>query len=495
MKKKNSIALLLLLTPCIARPSCCRCDDCSDEDYTSQSFMFARPLSQNLSAIQSGWHNIIHDRHGDGLAAIQVVGLFQQSMYHEKTAQYFLFNNKKCLHVAGDNAQTTNTRDIRAEWLGLPDNFSGTFTIDPRQRQVGFLIEYNQLLRRFFTSDLFDRFWISLSLPIVAVENDIQLNQFDILNRGTGGEAPKDIVEAFQQKEWCYAKIGEKRSKLEMSHIRLALGSTYMSENNFQLAYYSHFTFATADRDPAHYLFDAVVGPNGHFGMGAGVNMQIVLTYDTDPVDVCFYLDIEHTFLIRRNQMRTVDLLHKPWSRYLLLNRIDRGPDLKIPAVNVLTMKFKVRPYSMVDFGFGFRIKKGELELELGYGIWGKGDEKLDELICPFPTIYGIAGKSEPGDTKPRTANLSTINTLEYTADEEVADPNQTFVPILESDLDLHSGISRSVINHRVHLSLSSKHEGKKIDGTFGAGFFYELPQRNSSLKQWGLWGKVAASF
>ncbi len=277
------------------------------------------------------------------------------------------------------------------------------------------------------------------------------------------------------------------------------LGSTYMSENNFQIAYYSHYTFSTADSDPGNYMFDAVADNNGHIGMGAGVNFQIVLTREESNYDACLFLDLEHTFLIRKNHMRTVDLIKKPWSRYLLLTRKDRGPDYSVPAINVLTRKFKVRPYSMVDFSFGMRIKKSSFELEFGYELWGRGDERLHELICPFPEIYGIKGIKQDGDTEPRTASLSTIGKIEATDDENAAADNTgagfKFVPIKLEDLNFKSGSARSVINHKVHLALSFLHKGKNIDGTFGLGAFYEIPQRNSSLKQWGLWGKMATTF
>ena len=186
-------------------------------------------------------------------------------------------------------------------------------------------------------------------------------------------------------------------------------------------------------------------------------------------------------------------------------NQINRGSDLKLHGVNVLNREMRVRPYSFVDFTVGLRTKVHSLEVEIGYGIWGHGDEKL-ELVCPFPEIYGIAGT--PDGDEPRTASASTIgNQADNDKDSE---DNNIFVPIKTEDLCLLESVpgsrrsihhcpitaaARSSINHRVHLALCKHHVGTKRDATFGAGAFYEIPQRNSSLKLWGLWAKVAASF
>ncbi|MCK5632903.1 hypothetical protein KAH94_04090, partial [bacterium] len=176
MKKKFFLLLLVLFSHNQIKSSCCTCTDCSDDDYTSQSFMFTRPIAQAMVGKHFAWHNLIHDRHGNMLAALQFIALYQESMHHEKTAQYFLFGQKNCLKVAGDNAPDVShiknsdadlqailreraiskSRDIRAEWLGLPSDFSGGLTLDPKQQQAGIMFEYNQRLKKFFDFSFFD---------------------------------------------------------------------------------------------------------------------------------------------------------------------------------------------------------------------------------------------------------------------------------------------------------------------------------------------------
>lgn len=503
MRKISLVALCLLFTSHIAT-GYASCYDCED-DYTAQSFMFTRPLTQGLEIRQSAWHNIVHDRHGCMRSAVQVTALGQQSMTDPRTAGYFLMKHKDMLTVMGDeyygekpDAATQRRidleRDIRAEWLGLPKKFSGKFSINPQQSQVGFIVEYNQMLNKWFSTGFFEYMWIDIQVPFVSVENKMHFKQFDVFNKGTG-EGPHDILEAFNQKEWRHGKISDhKRSKIGVENLRFSFGSNYMSDGNFQLSYYSHWSFPVGGQDPACYMFDAVLGSNGHVGMGAGVNVQFVLNKPNCGYDACFYLDLEHTFMIRCEQKRTVDLYGKPWSRYMQFVSDKQGPNVLIPGVNVLTQKFTVRPYSMVDGGFGLRVNKSTFELEAGASVWGRSNEKLDKLVCPFDPIYGIAGvPTDPNAYAPVTASKSTIDKQ---AKPDTNSSNQEiFIPITTSDFDLESGVSRSVINYRFHVALSKLRKGTNVDGTFCIGAFYEVPQYNSGLNMWGVWGKIGTAF
>ena len=343
---------------------------------------------------KSGWHNMIHNRHGENLSAIQVIGFYQGSIPYERNARYFLFDYRSCLSVKGDSRPDYKDRDVRAEWVGLPADFSGGLSICPKQRQAGFLFEYNQKLSKFFDHSFLKHFWLSITVPFVSVENDIQLRQYDIQNPGNGINGPRDILEAFDQQGWCFGKIGPAQSRFSASYVKLMLGGTYMSEDNFQISYYSHFILACAKADCGKYLFAPVVGTNGHHGMGAGVNFQFPVNRKNDRYDFCLFADLEHYFLFHQTIYRTFDLKCKPWSRFMPFNQINRGPNLNIPGVNILTRKVRVRTYSVVDMAFGFRFKMKELEVEAGYGIWGRGDGRLQQsgviqFDCPFPEIYG----------------------------------------------------------------------------------------------------------
>jgi hypothetical protein len=291
-----------------------------------------------------------------------------------------------------------------------------------------------------------------------------------------------------------YGKIVNNQARCALAEINVKLGRTYLFDDYFLVSYHSLMRLPTGNHQDPEYLFFPVVGNNGHVGIGAGVDFQLLLNRDVSQFAACFFLSLESTFFIKNNQTRTFDLLGRPWSRYLLLTNIDGPRGNTTPGVNVLTRDVKVHLYNTVDFVMGWRFKTDRYELEFGYSIWGHGDEQL-YLRCPFKDVWGIAGcvtdcatdEFIPGPLTPVTASGSTI---------EFRAPNdEIFIPILESDLDLNSGAAQAAFNNQFHFSAGMIHKGKRMDGCFGVGIFFDFPHRNTSLPMVGGWAKVGSSF
>lgn len=467
------------------------------KNSTSKTFMFTRPLYQRVEMQQSLWQNFVYNKKGTSFNGIQTIGAYQQSTPLDKVARYFLMECKNNLIVAGDNAinppGTTFppcARDIRAEWLNLPSNFRGNLSMSPQQKQFGVIFEYHQDLKKFFNNNLLNEYWISITLPLTGVENTLNLTQDNVHNPGT--DTPRNIIESFKQPSWYYCTIDGKRTTFCLQEINVRAGKAYISDNNFLLTYYFGFSIPTGHAQDAKFMFDAVGGFNSHPGIEAGINIQLLLNRDDPDYAFCFFVNLENIFLVHDTQHRTFDLKDKPWSRYLLFNEKCGPPDQKIPGVNILTQKVRVRPYNIADFSTGWRIKSEHLELEIGYNLWGHGHEVL-KLKRPFHKNheYGIAGQGplDPQAAIPLAASASQ-STIAYQAEND-----ETFIAIKESDLDLKSAASQSAITHTAYFALGGKKTGQKIDSFFGGGTFVEIPQKNTALGLWGLWFKWGAVF
>jgi len=475
--------------------------------------MMTRPVSHNIRAEQSLWHGLIYDKQDNG-GSFQVTVMYQQSVRSPETAKYFTFGRKTLLRVIGDNVQPDYCyRDVRAEWLGLPSDFRGALSVDPEQRQFGCVLAYSKDLKTFFDHDFLQRFWFEVSLPLVAVENDMRLCQCDIINRSE--TFPHDIVDAFNQSDWRYAKMNGKLSCFNLAPLRVRFGGAFMSEGNNEIVSYTALLFPTGRGDCNQYLFEPVADYNGHFGFGSGVNFQFVLNKECDNIpnvyDYCFFLNFEAIFLVRKWHCRTFDLKCRPvsencpcnrtcapceykrlpWSRYLLFNSKNGVPNQNIPGVNILTRRVKVRPYGIYDFSCGFRLKGEKFEAEIGYGIWGHAAERI-ECIEKFAKQWGIAG-NDPGDTVVKSASRSSICQRGYASPEEEA--GDEFIAICASDLDLDSGASQGALNHIISIAGGFDHKGKCVDAFFGLGFYFDVPQKNSALQTWGAWLKFGSSF
>ena len=477
--------------------------------------MMTRPVTHNIAGEQSLWHDFLYGKK-DGGGSFQVMTYYQQSIQDPETIRYFTFGHKLALKVRGDADSDAKFRDIRAEWLGLPSDFRGTMSINPEQRQFACLVTYNQDLKKYLEYDFLKRFWIEVSLPIVAVENHMNFCQYDVFT--DSDLFPNDLISAFNQCRWEYQKINGKKSKLNLAPIRIRFGGAFMDDGNNQIVSYSAIFLPTGQEDYNNYLFEPLTDYNGHIGYGSGVNFQFVLNRENDNIyDVCFFLNLEAIFLIRNWHCRTFDLKclpfkdncpscrdycspceyqPRPWSRYLQFNCEGGIPEQNIPGVNILTRRVKVRPYSVFDFSTGFRLKSERWEFEIGYNIWGHGSERI-ECIKKFRNRWGIAGQKQEGDQFARSASLSTICQQRATDEELLPQDNENyrFIPICESDLDLDSAASQGALNHKIHIAGGVEYKGDCVDSFFGLGAYYDYAQKNSALKTWGVWGKLGGSF
>ncbi len=455
-----------------------RCDPIEDEK-TSQSFIFPRPVYHNLMAqLSTGWVDLIYEKDHCFLGSIEAVGIYQQSSSMDKLKRYFLINEREALVIKGDLAPQPTLRDVRAEWVGLPSNFVGTLQINPKQQQGSLWFEYNQDVKKFINNKFLDSLWVAISMPVQFVENDLGLTQTNVQNPGPNNF---DIIAAFNQGLWHFGKLNpKKKHRAGVAEINVKLGATFMARDGFQIGYYSSiFVPLTGGQNP-EFLFDPFLGNNRHFGFSAGVHFQLPLNDDTDCKLIAFFFDIENLYLIRSGQRRTLDLMDKPWSRFLLFNNING--DSNIPGVNVLTRKVTVRPFNMADLSTGLRFNLGAFDLEIAYNLWVHPSEKLVLEDREFPEIFGIAG------TLPfTTASKSTIS---FQA------PNDfVFIPITQFDLDLLSGCARSAVVHRPSIAAGAIIDRDCYTIIFGFGAFIEFPQQNTALNNAGVWGKIGASF
>lgn len=472
--------------------------ECPQERF-GRTFMFTRPLFNHISTDQAAWHNFVQKKNHTVRASTQLIGAYQHSRENRAVDRYFLFNGKNELLIAGGPSVTVNgeCRDIRAEWVGLPSDFICTMRINPEQSQGGIYYKYNQDIGTFLDVPFFRDSWFSVDFPLVVVNNNINVHQTSLTPTFTG--FPNDIKQAFNNPAWCYGRIGCNHTAIQIPWITIMMGSPFLAERYNQIGYYTGITIPTSKKADPKYLFSPIAGYNGHIGINAGVNFNVLLNRDIERFAACWYLNVDNIFLIRAKQKRTFDLKCKPWSRYMLYHvRCSEEQELAdipssqqfVPGVNLLTRDCIVHPFNIVDFATGFRFTiEDKVEVEIGYGIWGHTSEWV-YLICEQQTpkdcgFIGIAGTTVNG--VPHTASKSTISKL--------ADNDEFFIPINDFDLDTDSASSWAALNHNAHGSINYLFFGCNIDAFAGIGWFLDFPQKNAALQTWGVWAKVGGSF
>lgn len=452
--------------------------------------MFTRPVYYHLMMHRHLWHEFIHFPRGCNGVSAQAIAYYQNSISQEGTTKYFFPCENTCLLVAGDNhVDDLCSRNVRAEWLNLSSDFKGYMTINPKQRQVGASLEALVHLEKYSSWSFLKGSWIAIELPVMKVENNINLSQSIVEPGPQASNLPQDICQAFNQPSWRYAKMGGEMDVTKLAEVRLILGKNYLSCNHYEIDYYSMVIFPTGNQQDPGYTFSPVVGNNKHWGFGGGTDFQLLLNRDTSTFLGLFFFDIEAMALFHNEQCRTFDLKNKPWSRYLLF--VDKcRPGITVPGVNVLTLKSAVTPYMYVDFSTGWRLQKDWFEFEFGYNVWGHSSEKIT-LQQGFDTCWGIAGQGTIEDVcagiAPATASCSTINCQAPNDDE--------FVSIRETDLQLQSAEGHSSLNHTIHFALGGTRRCEDYGMFVGVGIFAEWPEKNSALQLLGMWAKLGATF
>jgi hypothetical protein len=452
-----------------------------------RSFMNTRPGYQHLDVQQFLWHDVIYNKNGKIGGAVQVTPFYQQSIPLKKNAEYFLPACCGTISIAGDaNAlDIVNFRNVRAEWLGLPSGFLGTMSITPKERQYGASIEYSQDLGTLFDLDLLKSYWLDICMPIVVTDHSLNLEQ-NVVNAPANPGGPENIVQAFKQPAWCYARIDGSTKEVRLAQIKLSAGSALYSEDYFQFAYSSFLIIPLGNKQNARDVFQAIAGNNAHSGIGGSIFFQFPLNQDTTQYAICFFTNLDSTFNIRNHQWRTFDLIDKPWSRYMLYNEFNGSTN--IPGVNILTRRALVRPYGVFDFSMGWRFNTDHIEAEIGYSIWGHSEETvklhqtLDDPCQCYYKEFGIAGSAPNITSTDSTINRQALDDL-------------VFISVKDTDLDPHSAANGSAVNHKIHFSLGGFSKTVTTVCFFGGGAYIDFPQRNRPLQVWGVWVKGGASF
>ncbi len=450
-------------------------------ESTSQTYLFIAPIFTTLPARINSWQDSWFDLGKN--TAFQVNTQYRRSHDSSKMKRHFLMANRDALTIRGSaNTSTSPVTDVRADWLGLPTTFQGTFTVKPEHEQFCMSVSARQSFTIKDVSFL-ERMWGFVELPLVWTRNDLNFAQEAVTNAGATTATVYDIETAFNNPAWNYQKIKTTRdSKINLGEVRIGFGKTFISDGRAHLISYSAISIPTTKKQNNEYIFSPHVGLNGHFAMITGVSIQLPITRKADTNTTSLYLDFENTYMIRNSQYRTFDLKDKEWSRFLLFREKDQVTNTTVPGVNVLTQKARISPYSLVNVAAGLRFYVGAGEGEIGFGVHGHNQERI-RLNNTWQEIYGIAGS-----TTNTSASASTIKTLG--ADDAA------FTPVKETDIDLNSAASPATLVYRGHVAFGMHGRDESANALSSIGMFIEIPSnKTKAFSQWGLWAKLGAAF
>lgn len=488
----------LLLISCLVTPCMVTQLAYADTQYkTSQTFMTIDPFYHHVGATSFLWRTVVADKNEDGTGAFRAMPFYQRSLQRCDDGSYFLIDCKNSILVAGDASPLNLKRDVRAEWLNLPSTFSGYLSLHPQEEQYGAVLSYNHNLKELFDSSLLGNSWIDITIPFGCTTHKLNPCEYDLHVSTTPTPAqPSTIIEALNQPAFLYGKFSPcKMKKSGMAEVQLTWGTTFINRDDFLLTYYTTFVIPGNTRPEARRLFQPTLGSNGHFGLNAGLNVELPLQEEDQDFSFKLFASGENHFLFKRKQWRSFDLRErvtaeqpngsfgrKQWSRFLMLRH---ETDFALePGINLLTQKVEVYPQSSFNLATGFLWHYCSLTAELGYQLTARQSECVRLLFpgcegsrMPFEE-YGIAGSASDA-----TASSSTIAAQ--------GPDDKTFVNLTWNDVNRTSAEGRSAFVQGVHAAFGIN------KGNFfaGIGGFFEQPNTNTDLSKWAVWLNAGAQF
>lgn len=506
MNKRLLLALVLL--GAVANVQASSCDSC-DCKATSQTFFSVRPQFQGSSPERvSLWRGRMDDRVDGYNGALQATIFGGKSSQDDRFAQYFFPNCQKCLVVAEQEA--TEGIDVLAQHLNInttDGDFHSKVTIDPQQSVVGFGLNY---VKGFRQDDEGRGYWLSVSLPIVRVRNEMNLCE-NVIDDGNGvleGNALAtaagvvgNATDAFKQSGWKYGRINDNcdTTETKLADVEVRLGKEWVKDEMCHLESSIGFIAPAGNRPEAKKVFEPIVGHNDHWGLVFGNSDGFeIWHHDTKDMNLRMEFDLTNMYLFESTERRSFDLKNKPWSRYMLLFANEEAAQAAntandsfahTPGINVFTRDLKIKPRFNHTLNTAFVLNYNSFQGELGYNYYCRQAEcvKLDCAWVEGPALRRIA--SQNGVTN----RYQFINDLVENEDDLIGDYSDNIIKA--ADLDLESAAAPGITSHTIYGALGYNSSDREYPMFFGLGGSYEWSDDNTGLDRWLVWAKAGVSF
>lgn len=250
----------------------------------ARTFLYTRPFYDYLF-LERLFNRLVNYTKGKLYEGLSIIGSHQQSTHNKKTTRYFLGDDRDEILVAGDNTMQKNTREFRAEWIGLSSDFFAIFTIKPKQKQDGGSIEWLQQLSKFTDHAFFSDCYIRILLPFYSARNHIEFV--------VSGNRKQELLQAFNNDTWSFAHITDQiQQKIALAKVVLACGSKHQEER-LTLLYEIMIAIPAGNKQNAYNLFQPVIGSNKHVEMGLRFGIDYGLCSFEKPVQIYFFVDLQ----------------------------------------------------------------------------------------------------------------------------------------------------------------------------------------------------------
>lgn len=427
-------------------------------------------------------------------------------------------------------------------------NFNSTITFCPEQKFAGIGLDWKQALWR--NDDDSARWWMELSGPVLHVKNSMCMKE-NVTADGGGVAAvtsaldasPRvaNMTEAFKQSNWKYGKIVAcgtsccgtttttttntcgcncgcecacdcccDMEKTALAFLELKLGYNEVITECCGLGSYIGVVFPTGKEACPGMVFSPMVGGK-HWGIMWGSEIGFTM-WSNDDAAIRARFTIDGRYLFRRDEMRSFDLVGKPWSRYMEMYENQAAAAAGTPysgtsGINLMTRCVQVTPRGQVNINTGIAYEGKCFKAEIGHTWYGRQAEK----ICPnwnfadteYPVLKSYAASGDVAKARtirdrfvgvPDVINQGpdfSYNFAVYAGGSTA----YNLYKITKCDVDWNSAAHEAVLAHTIYGTLGYDWSDACYPTIVTVGGAYDFAESNASMRRWTIFGKLGVSF
>lgn len=279
--------------------------------------------------------------------------LFYNRSFDNNEISQCLFGITNCesITISGSRIDNRGANDWLADYFYLPTDFKSTISFKPVIDNVGAELSFYIGLDE-WTPGLY----FAIYAPLVHSRWDLNMCETVEL-KGTSSHAPgyftpdtlqrNDLLKNFTQyasgtiagpitqtvggtdftitlQNLRNARISTKRlNQTRLADIRTIFGYSFVRKDRFHLGLQALVTGPVGNRPEGEFLFDPIIGNGHHWEFGGSIIGTGIPWQSTDEEKkIIITTDISVTHLFAARQKRTFDLKGKPFSRYMLIERL-----------------------------------------------------------------------------------------------------------------------------------------------------------------------------
>ena len=402
-------------------------------------------------------------------------------------------------------------KDIEARHFNIrtvDETFASIISIQPEQSVIGIGLAYKQTITA--KDDGSPGVWFGFTFPIERVMN--RMNLCETIENDGGG--PRDelglddsprvgcMIAGLSQDNWQFGKIVQDELKeTGIADIEIKLGYNTFNCDTCGLVSFASLVIPTGTKVRNCTLFEPIVGNNHHFGFSLGTSFAYDI-WSKGIYNVRMCLDNNTRYLFSNHQIRSFDIIGRPWGRYMETYDTSEQASMAFrtndqnsgtSGINLFTKCVRVSPHLAGSYNTAIIMSRQgnctSLLAEGGYNLFVRQGEVLDFECSNEISRAALKAVNGQGTTTIARNIKDNFPNSEFTLEERYA-------RLSNCDINIESASMPATISSTIYGVIGYRWE-RECPWFVGAGGSYEFSTSdlNAAPDRWLLWGKFGVTF